>query len=557
MHAAPRRKSTAIGLVAAAGLALSGLAAIPASAATEPASITINDPARAGQPVAGQVELSGDVSKAASATTTVLYVLDATGSTKELPVAPAPGNDCNGDGTADASDNVNGDAVSGDVLDCEIGAVRSLNSSLASSHPDHMVVGVEAFAQFAQVAALSTDGSLLFAAPGYTGGEAQPLIDTAATSIRRGAITKYVPRDLGALHHNSYDTAIMTALSALGQAPVGPKWIMLLSDGQTSVADSTLAALRQSGVHLSAFGVGTGASCDAKQRGALFQMSEATAETCVVATTPGSLAAQLADAQPGGISSATVSIGDTSVPAKIDAFGGWTATFTMGAGTYTATATAVYTSGVTVHSASRSFTVAAAPGSSGPTAGTVSPGPGVLLATAVQVNRPAPTRAALPAQVTGHVGLATTHSLVTTKKLEGATVLLQGRKSVGAAWATLGHSTVKAGQYSLHWKPLRSIHLLRVSLSAHGNLAGSAMAVPVPNISSCVLKRHPSSFSMTCHTTATKGSKVLVYKGKHVVGQAKVAGGLVKVHASGKPGKDVLVVKLSRKHHAPVARLAL
>jgi hypothetical protein len=96
-----------------------------------------------------------------------------------------------------------------------------------------------------------------------------------------------------------------------------------------------------------------------------------------------------------------------------------------------------------------------------------------------------------------------------------------------------------------------------VSLQPRGDLAASSLAVPPANIWGCVVKRHSASWSMTCHTTATHGSEVRVYKGSHVVDRAKAASGLVKVHAAGRAGAHVLVVKLSRKHHAPKARLAL
>ena len=80
----------------------------------------------------------------------------------------------------------------GDVLDCEIGAVKKLNSSLISAYPGtSMRVGVEAFSVAqAQLADLDCDGAP-FATPGYTGGEAQPRIITAATSIQRGQILRY------------------------------------------------------------------------------------------------------------------------------------------------------------------------------------------------------------------------------------------------------------------------------------------------------------------------------------------------------------------------------
>jgi hypothetical protein len=548
MHAVSRRNSSVVGLVAAAGLAMSGLAAVPANAGAGP-SISINDPARAGQPVAGRVELNGNVSKASSDTTTVLYVVDATGSTKDLALT-----DCNGDGAVGAGDDVNADGVVGDVLDCEIGAVRSLNASLSASHPDDMVVGVEAFANLAKVAALNSSGSEIFAAPGDTGGEAAPRVITAATSIQRGAISRYVPMSLGSGHHNNYDSAVLTALSALGNAPAGPKWVMLLSDGQTSVADSTLDTLRASGVHLSSFAVGTDANC--AKHGALAKMSAATDEHCVTAATPANLAAQLTNAQPDGIANVTVSIGNTSVAADIDPVGGWSAKFTLGAGSYTATATAEFTSGQTT-SHNRTFSVRASSAPGGPKPGTVTQGPGAKLATAIRVDRPKPYRTVLPSHVTGTVGLPAHQALVASKRLNGATVLLQGRSSVGDTWTTLSRARVAAGSYSLHWKPLRRVHLLRVLLPAHGDLAASSRAVPQAHISACVVKRHAASWSMTCHTTAKNGSKVRLYQGKHLVDRATAAAGLVKVHASGRAGGHVLVVKLSRKQHAHRAHLAL
>jgi hypothetical protein len=65
MHAVSRRKSSVVGLVAAAGLVVPGLAAAPAAAVTDP-SISINNPALAGTPVAGTVVLSGNVSTGTS-----------------------------------------------------------------------------------------------------------------------------------------------------------------------------------------------------------------------------------------------------------------------------------------------------------------------------------------------------------------------------------------------------------------------------------------------------------------------------------------------------------
>jgi hypothetical protein len=545
MHGVSRRKASLLGFVATLGLVAPALAASPAAAAADP-SISINNPARAGQPKAGTVELSGNVAEGSS-TTTVLYVLDATASTHL-----SAGSDCNGDGTASAADDQNADGAVGDVLDCEIGAVRKLNTNLISAYPGaSMMVGVEAFAQLAQVADLNLSGTQIFAAPGDTSGESQPRIITATTSVQRGAITRYNAKSLGG-SGASYDSAVSTALAAFDRAPAGPKWIMLLSDGKTGVADSTLSALRSAGVHLSSFAVGATANCRAY--GALAKMSAATGERCVTVPNPANLAAQLTNAQPDGIANVSVAINDTAVAADIDPVGGWRARFTLGKGSYTATATATLTSGRQI-SVSRSFTVGAA--AAGPPPGTVTGGPGSHRATAVLVHRPKPSRTALPGEVTGSVGLPRHGTLVPAKHLNGAKVLLQGRSRVGGTWVTLDRSKVHHGSYVLDWDHRWGIHYLQVTLEAHHGLAASSHAVPTARISGCSVQRHPRHWSMTCHTTARTGALGRVYQGGHVVDRARVSGGLVTVHAAGKPAGHVLVVKHSRKRHAHKARLSL
>jgi hypothetical protein len=174
----------------------------------------------------------------------------------------------------------------------------------------------------------------------------------------------------------------------------------------------------------------------------------ATGARWLVAPSPANLAARLTHAQPDGIANVSVSIGGTSLAADIDPVGGWRAKFGLGKGTYTATATATLTSGHQIR-VSRSFSVAAAGG--GPVPGTVTPGTGAQRATVIHANRPAPHCSALPATVTGTVGKLRAGSLVITRRLNGAIVALQGRKSVGAPWVTLDRDKVQGGKYSLHW----------------------------------------------------------------------------------------------------------
>jgi hypothetical protein len=512
--------------------------------------ISINDPAASGTPMAGQVVLSGTVSVPANAVTSVLYVVDVTNSSKRT-VANTSCGDVNGD----AGDP---DGEAGDVLDCELAAVKALNASLlTSSNRVGVQVGIEAFGSLAQVADLNAAGAT-FAPPGDTGGEAQPRVITAAESVWHHRILQYNAKSLGTTGI-TYDDVLETAKTAFASAPSGPKWLFLISDGKTPVnttetsTEATLADLHNSGIHLSSFAVGDNANCD--KNGALAKMAVATGEACTRATTPDSLASQLTGSQPDGIFGVNVTIGDTTVQADVNAIGGWTAAFRLGHGSYTATATATFRTDPTA-SASRSFVVAASSQPGAPPPGTVAAGPGTVLATAVQINRPKPSRKAVPATITGHVGLPTRTSMKATTKLNGATVLLQGRKYVGGTWTTVARSVVKDGAFSLHWKRRSGLRLLRVELPAYQGLGASSAPVPTANISACRVHRHGSTWSITCHTTAKRGSQALLKQNGHVVDRATVAGGLVKVHASGRLADDVLVVKLSRKKHAHHARLA-
>jgi hypothetical protein len=546
MHVTNRRKSTVVGVVAAAGLALSGLsAAIPATAATG-TSVTINDP---GQQPAGTVTLTGGTTKG-SDTTSVLYVVDVTASSK----LPASGGSCG---------DVNNDALQpsgavGDVLDCELAAVTALNSSLLSSSGGVGIqVGVEAFGSSAAVADLSPAGGQ-FAPPGsILAGETQPRIINAATSVQHHRILRYNVKQLGTTGID-YNDVIATAQAAFATAPAGPKWVFLLSDGHTSVntdaasTQATLTSLHNSGIHLSTFAVGDDSNCN--PTGALAKLATATGEACTLATSPASLATQLTGSQPDGISGVNVAIGSAALPADINAIGGWSVKFLLGRGTYTATATAALTAGGSV-SAARSFSVADAPvgGGPAPAPGTVAPGPGSKLATVTQASRPGNTRSGLAGRVSGIVGVPDKKTLKPVKALTGATVVLQGRASTGGLWTTVAHKKVSKSAYVLNWSPQRRYHQLRVVLLPFGKYAQSAGTVPTPFISGCTITKTSSKWAATCHTIVPSGSHARVLRGSHVTDTAKVKGGLVKVHGTGKPGAYVLVVDRPHKKHTSLA----
>jgi len=510
---------------------------VPASAAS--AVVTI-DPQVA--PSAGTVSLTGSVGVGAGEVTTVLYVFDATRST-----ASPQGSDCSGNGAVGADDDRNGDGSVGDILDCEIAGVEALNSSLAATAG--LQVGVVAFGNQAAAADLDPVGTVTFLHPGFTGGDPLPRINTVARSVIRDQIGLYDLKTLGGSGAGTaFNSAISVALSTLGTAPAGPKWIMFLSDGQAAIDDGLLQQLTQSGVRLRSFGIGADASCAPYQ--SLYKMAAATGESCQLAPQPASLAAGLTGSRPDTVSGVTVSIEDVSVAATVDAVGGWTASFTLGAGTYTATARVILASG-TIGSAQRTFTVAPAAG--GPAPGTVVLGPGSLKGTVVKVDRPKPSRAVLPSRVTGRIGVPI-NGLTVTRSLAGSQVLLQARPAAGAPWSTVdGDKADSAGKYVLTWTPKARLRLLRVALLPPEGFAGSAAAVPTPKISACKVAGRSGGWTVTCRTTARTGSEVRLLKNGGVTDRARVRRGSLRVSGKGRVSAYTIDITVSKRRHIRLA----
>lgn len=508
-------------------MAVAGVTASPVNAA---ASVSIDDP---GTPTAGKVELTGKVGAGASGVTSVLYVIDASGSTGD-----PQGSDCSGNGVAGAEDDFNGDASVGDVLDCEISGVLALNRSLPAAG---VQVGLVGLAGTAAAADLDPAGSAAaFVPPDFTGGDSRPRIESVARSVTMFRIGLYDPRDLDG--GTNFDAAIQVALSTLASAPAGPKWIMFLSDGDAPVADAVLEQLRQSEVRLRSFGVGSGATCERSL--SLYKLAAATGESCEVVRNPASLAVALTGSQPEAVNGVTVTINDVSVAADLDALGGWSADFTLGAGTYTATARGILASGATV-STQRTFTVA--PSVGGPPPGSVSAGPGSK-ATAIKVNKPRPTRKSLPATVTGRVGRFTS-KFEATKELEGARLVLEAQRGVGAPWQALDRDKAdRSGRFALKWRVRKSMTMLRVVLRPHRGYAGSIAAVPAPAISRCRVAKRGSGWTVTCSTTAKDGSRVRLLRNGKATSSARVEDGSFRLRGNGSVGAFTVDVTAGKRH---------
>lgn len=494
-------------------------------------SITIADP---GNLSAGQVTLRGTVTPGSpSDTTTVMYILDASGSTSKA------GGPCGGD--------LNGDGATNTILDCEIAGVTRLDGSLASQ-AGVVQTGLAAFAggtnpaiADAATASLQTtaEGERTFAPAGYTSGSSTSRLNIAASGVVRSHITQLIDKDLDG-RGTDYDEAVSVALSALSSAPAGPKYIMFLSDGRGSAKHATVNALTASGVRLRAFDISGGGACSTG--GSLLQLAAATNEQCVSVHDPSTLSAQLAGSQPDEVNGVTVTIKGVSVAAALDAVGGWAASLQIGQGTYTVTATASLLSGATV-STTRTITVADAPG--GPPPGEVTPvSP---KASKVHALRPAPTFGVLPAKVTGKANPFA--KSVSAKVLNGATVKLEARKRLGGTWVNVGSATVHKGAFALSWKPQKKMRFLRVELKKHHGYAPSVAAVPKAPINACHRHRSGGARVLTCHTVAKNGTKARLLRGSTVLDTAKVKHGTVTVKSRNALGGDVLSVDVSKRKH--------
>jgi hypothetical protein len=527
-----RMAGAATALAVAVSMTAAGVTASPASAAP---SISIDDP---GTPAAGTVKVTGKVGAGASGMTSVLYVIDASGSTKT-----SAGSDCSGNGGVGPEDDLNGDQNVGDILDCEISGVLALNRSLPSAGIQAGLVGL---AQYALAADVDPVGSAALVPPhatGATGADTRPWVDIVATSVQRGKINQFAPRDLGTDGTNFTD-AIDVALSTLASAPAGPKWIMFLSDGAGGVDDPLLARLQQSGVKLRSFDIGDDAA-ECAPFGSLYKLAHATEEKCQVVSDPASLAAALTGTQPESVNGVTVTINGVSVAASLDALGGWSANFTLGAGTYTATARANLASGGTA-STQRTFTVAAS--AAGPAPGSVSSGPGSLQATAVKVKKPKPTRKTLPASVTGRVGLFTS-GFETSKKLEGSRVVLEARRGAGALWkAVAGDKVGGSGDFALKWRVKKSMTQLRVVLQPYQVYAASIAKVPAAPISGCKVTKRGRTWTVKCSTTAKNGSRVRLLKNGKATSFARVRKGVFYLRGTGPIGAFTVDVTAGKRH---------
>jgi hypothetical protein len=274
--------------------------------------ITIDSPADGSStPVPpGEIEVTGKVSIGLlSLDVNVLYIVDVSGSTG------SPDNqDCNGDGAANAADDINGNGSVGDTLDCEIAGVQALNDSLTGL--SGVEVGVIPFNSSAATSDVSPNAGN------------QPFTTPAADDNSNG--TNNIDEVVEALNSGggtNFNSALAAMNTAFATQPAGESNVAyFLSDGFGSLstgAGSALQAAIDAGTVVNTFSVGSGASgCDVGDD--LRTIADSTGGKCFQVDDPSKLAQLLGDLKPAGIDRVEVSLnGGPPVVADLDALGNW------------------------------------------------------------------------------------------------------------------------------------------------------------------------------------------------------------------------------------------
>ena len=267
-------------------------------------------------PVAGVAGL-GTLGTGAGAT--AAYAVDNSGSTS----SPS-GLDCNGDGTANAGDNFNGDSRNGDVLDCEIAGVVALHGSIASTGA---AVGLVAFGSSAAKADVSPAPGEQLAVRASDDANQNGVrdVEEAARTITNSGIGQFTAKSSGGgTDFNAALTEVESLFSGGGVA-------FFLSDGQSSVATgpgSPLENAKAKGIKVNTYSIGSGAAGCATGS-TLRTIADTTGGTCTEAADPSKLAGTLAGApRPAlaGIDRVELTLRGQTIPASF-ASGAFTGTF--------------------------------------------------------------------------------------------------------------------------------------------------------------------------------------------------------------------------------------
>ncbi|MDR1294191.1 MAG: GDSL-type esterase/lipase family protein [Bifidobacteriaceae bacterium] len=272
----------------------------------------------------GDVEFRGSVrlQRGDEQDVNVVFLVDVSSST----TYPS-GMDCNGDGARDSLDDYNLDGRVGDILDCEISAITSLNAEFRGfeNMGSRINVAIIAFGTDAVAASMTRVGDY-FVSPAHheqdpedpSKPEVVPAFDTVASSLTVGMVGQYERHPVGT--GTNFNAAVSLALG-LVNGREGDNYLLMLSDGQATASSQTLQALAHAASSPKArtFAVGSGSSCG----GSLGLIAVATGEACVMVADPVRLTSGIGSTKPSYIDRVDVDLLGVSYRARVDAIGNW------------------------------------------------------------------------------------------------------------------------------------------------------------------------------------------------------------------------------------------
>jgi len=304
----------------------------------------------------GSIDITGraTVGEAPDTPTNLLYVLDVSSSTED-----PQGLDCNADGTVDVLDDFNAAGAYGEVLDCEVQGVLSLNQSLAGSAD--VAAGLIVFARDAATADIdpAVPGDQVFATSvdADANGNGLPDIDEVARSLRNGlpptilpdlpiGVEEFAPKVV--TNGTDFSAPLAAIYDAFEPLAEYRNIAYFLTDGfQTATAGIAPALiladeLARLGVQVNTYSVGpNGSGCDAGaadiRLALLAQIADMTGGTCTEIRDPSQLGSAIAGAVPVGLD--RVEVDGSTV--DVNAVGDFAARFTCPASGGIVTVTAV------------------------------------------------------------------------------------------------------------------------------------------------------------------------------------------------------------------------
>jgi hypothetical protein len=258
----------------------------------------------------GDLTVNGRLGNASGKETTVVYVVDVSGSTS------SGSFDCNGDGAVTVLDDFNGDGGRGNVLDCEIASLIALNTSLsARTDVKVAIIPFGTTADIADVAPATGEQQFVKTTdPSSSGGnDRTTYVGQVLTSLGFGTVNQFTPKSVG--QSTNFDAALTKAVTLANATPDSPVVLFFLSDGIATLgtgSTSGYATLKATGrVTVNTFAVGAGTGGSPCTRGnPLGVLADGLGGTCTNVADPGKLVAALPSSS--GSANITVSLTNTA-----------------------------------------------------------------------------------------------------------------------------------------------------------------------------------------------------------------------------------------------------